>query len=565
MGVMWRIEGTNNIPPGWRQGGDKQVSKKPEHVFLIDGSGFIFRAYYAIKAEMTRPDGTPVNAVFGFTKMLMKLLADTDADHVAVIFDHARKTFRNDIYAEYKANRPPPPDDLIPQFGLVRDATRALNVAAVDMKGYEADDLIATYARLAVEAGADVTIVSSDKELMQLVRPGVVMMDAMKEKMIGPDEVMEKFGVGPDKVIEVQALAGDSSDNVPGVSGIGVKTAAQLINEYGDLETLLSRAHEIKQPKRRQNLIDEADAARISKELVTLRDDVPVELDLASFAVREPEPEALLAFLKAQDFKSLVKSVAARLGAEAGETQSEVEIEAERKSQSAETQPRGKGEQEAPAGPVPGPAAGAVYELVQTTDALERWAAGISPDLGVPPTSGVSPASVSPPKRASAEASIDLKPCSLRNASRASGSGSRTAKDARSSSTGTSSRSVTSSLEIRAESASSIRFWRRFGCLISWARESSVSRSPYSLINCAAVLTPMPETPGTLSDGSPASACTSMTFSGPTPNFSMTSSGPITFSFMASNITTPGRTNCIRSLSLETMVTSAPASTACLA
>ncbi len=343
------------------------MSKKPEHVFLIDGSGFIFRAYYAIKAEMTRPDGTPVNAVFGFTKMLMKLLADTDADHVAVVFDRARKTFRNNIYAEYKANRAPPPDDLIPQFGLVRDATRALNVAQVDMEGYEADDLIATYARLAVEAGADVTIVSSDKDLMQLVRPGVVMMDAMKEKMIGPDEVMEKFGVGPDKVIEVQALAGDSSDNVPGVSGIGVKTAAQLINEYGDLETLLSRAHEIKQPKRRQNLIDEADAARLSKKLVTLVDDVPVELDLASFAVREPEPEVLLAFLKAQGFKSLVKSVAARLGVEPPGA----EIEAESESKSTETRPQGKAEQE----PAAGAGGGPVYELVQTTDALERWAA----------------------------------------------------------------------------------------------------------------------------------------------------------------------------------------------
>ncbi|MCH7937775.1 MAG: DNA polymerase I, partial [Proteobacteria bacterium] len=193
------------------------MSKKPEHVFLIDGSGFIFRAYYALP-PMTRPDGTPVNAVFGFTKMVMKLVDDTDADHIAVIFDRARKTFRNDIYADYKANRPPPPEDLIPQFELVRDATRALNIACIDMDGFEADDLIATYARLAIEAGADVTIVSSDKDMMQLVRPGVIMMDAMKNKIIGPDEVMEKFGVGPDKVIEVQALAGDSSDNVPGVS-----------------------------------------------------------------------------------------------------------------------------------------------------------------------------------------------------------------------------------------------------------------------------------------------------------------------------------------------------------
>ncbi|MCH7833203.1 MAG: DNA polymerase I, partial [Proteobacteria bacterium] len=276
------------------------MSKKPEHVFLIDGSGFIFRAYYGIKATMTRPDGTPVNAVYGFTRMLMKMVQDTDADHIAVIFDRARKTFRNDIYPDYKANRPPPPEDLIPQFELVRDATRALNVACVDMDGFEADDLIATYARLAVEAGADVTIVSSDKDMMQLVRPGVVMMDAMKDKIIGPDEVMEKFGVGPEKVIEVQALAGDSSDNVPGVSGIGVKTAAQLINEYGDLETLLERAGEIKQPKRRENLINEAEMARVSRRLVTLRDDVPVTEELSSFAVREPDGDVLLAFLKQQ-------------------------------------------------------------------------------------------------------------------------------------------------------------------------------------------------------------------------------------------------------------------------
>ncbi len=328
------------------------MSKNPEHVFLIDGSGFIFRAYYAIKAEMTRPDGTPTNAVFGFTKMLMKLVDDTDADHIAVIFDRARKTFRNDIYADYKANRGEPPEDLIPQFPLVREATKALNVQAVDMEGYEADDLIATYAKHAIEAGADVTIVSSDKDLMQLVRPGVVMWDAMKEKMIGPDEVMEKFGVGPEKVIEVQALAGDSSDNVPGVSGIGIKTAAQLINQYGDMETLLSRAHEIKQPKRRQNLMDEADLARLSKKLVTLLDDVPVELDLASFAVKQPKAETLLAFLREQDFKSLVKTITARLGIEPGEE--------------GESAPASGGKK-APSGPA--------YELVQTIDALERWVA----------------------------------------------------------------------------------------------------------------------------------------------------------------------------------------------
>ncbi|HCS70154.1 MAG TPA: DNA polymerase I, partial [Rhodospirillaceae bacterium] len=197
------------------------MTDQREHVFLVDGSGFIFRAYHALP-PMTAPDGTPTNAVFGFTKMLMKLVEDTEADFVAVIFDRARKTFRNDIYPEYKAHRPPAPDDLIPQFELVRKATEALNVPAIDMDGFEADDLIATYARQARERGAEVTIVSSDKDLMQLVDDSVVLFDAMKNREIGPEQVMEKFGVAPDKVIDVQALAGDSSDNVPGVAGIGV-------------------------------------------------------------------------------------------------------------------------------------------------------------------------------------------------------------------------------------------------------------------------------------------------------------------------------------------------------
>ena len=288
-----------------------------KHVFLVDGSGFIFRAYHAIR-PMTRPDGTPVNAVYGFTTMLMKLIDDTDADHVAVIFDAARKTFRNDIYPDYKANRPPAPDDLIPQFALVREATRAFNVACIEMENYEADDLIATYARQAREKGAQVTIVSSDKDLMQLVGDGVALFDAMKDRMIGPDAVAEKFGVGPDKVIEVQALAGDSSDNVPGVPGIGVKTAAQLIAEYGDLETLLARAEEIKQPKRRQSLIDNAEMARVSKRLVTLRDDVPVPDSIESFAVAQPDAETLLGFLRDNAFRSLIPKVESRLAAAGG-------------------------------------------------------------------------------------------------------------------------------------------------------------------------------------------------------------------------------------------------------
>ena len=263
---------------------------------------------------MTRPDGTPVNAVYGFTAMLIKLVDETDADHIAVIFDAGRRTFRNDIYPDYKANRPEAPEELIPQFDLVREATRAFNVACVERAGFEADDLIATYARLAVEAGAEVTIVSSDKDLMQVVDDRIRMMDPVKNLMIGREQVLERFGVGPEKVVDVQALAGDSTDNVPGVPGIGVKTAAQLINEYGDLDTLLERAGEIKQPKRRENLINHADLARVSRELVRLRDDVPTDETIADFAVREPEPEVLLGFLAEQGFKSLVARERARFG-----------------------------------------------------------------------------------------------------------------------------------------------------------------------------------------------------------------------------------------------------------
>jgi len=325
---------------------------KPNHVFLIDGSGFLFRAYYGIKENLTNPDGVLVNAVYGFSNMLMKLIDETEADHIAVIFDAGRKTFRNDIYSDYKANRDAPPDDLIPQFDLVRKATEAFNVSCVDMVGFEADDLIATYSRLALEAGADVTVVSSDKDLMQLVGGGVTMLDAMKNKTIGPDQVVEKFGVGPDKVIEVQALAGDASDNVPGVPGIGIKTAAQLIIEYGDLENLLAHAADIKQPKRRQNLIDFADAARLSKVLVTLKDDVPVTVPLSDFAIAGPDPEKLTAFLRQQSFRSLLTKSESRYGFKAG---------------GEETAPPGA---EAAADPAPAECA---YELVQDMATLEKW------------------------------------------------------------------------------------------------------------------------------------------------------------------------------------------------
>jgi DNA polymerase-1 len=291
----------------------------PEHVVLIDGSGFIFRAFFAIRQPMTRSDGTPVAAVYGFANMLMKLLKDLDADRIAVIFDHSGHTFRNEIFPEYKANRSATPEDLIPQFPLIRDATRAFNLPCIEMKGFEADDLIATYSRLAREAGARVTIVSSDKDMMQLVGDQVTMYDGLKDKRISFDEVAEKFGVGPDRVIDVQALAGDSSDNVPGVPGIGVKTAAELINTYGDLDTVLARAEEIKQPKRRQSLIDHAEAARMSRILVTLRDDVPLDDSLESLHAGPPDPQVLTDFLKAQDFGTIIARVESWLGVEPSE------------------------------------------------------------------------------------------------------------------------------------------------------------------------------------------------------------------------------------------------------
>lgn len=286
------------------------MTDRTPHLYLVDGSGFIFRAYHAIRpGSMNRPDGTPVNAVYGFSSMLFKLLQDLGENekpsHLAVIFDAAKKTFRNDIYPEYKAHRPPAPEDLVPQFSIIRDAVDAFGVQALEMPGFEADDLIATYAVEARKKGWRVTIVSSDKDLMQLVDDGTTMFDSMKNRRINTEGVMEKFGVGPDRVIDVQALAGDSADNVPGVPGIGVKTAAQLINDYGDLDTLLDRASEIKQNKRRENLIEFADQARISRDLVTLKVDVPVTEGLDTMAVRDPEAEKLLSFIDEQSFRSL--------------------------------------------------------------------------------------------------------------------------------------------------------------------------------------------------------------------------------------------------------------------
>ena len=282
--------------------------KKGDHVFLVDGSGYIFRAYHALPPINRKSDGLQLNAVFGFCNMLWKLLRDMKPEdkptHLAVVFDLSEKTFRTDMYPDYKAHRPDPPDDLRPQFPLIRDAVHAFDLPCLEQKGFEADDLIATYARQAFEAGATATIVSSDKDLMQLVNDRIVLFDTMKDRRIGRAEVIEKFGVPPEKVIEVQALIGDSTDNVPGVPGIGVKTAAQLIGEYGDLETLLKRAPEIKQDKRRQALIENADKARLSKKLVTLDDHVKLDVPIGDLAVHEPDYKRLIAFLKAMEFNS---------------------------------------------------------------------------------------------------------------------------------------------------------------------------------------------------------------------------------------------------------------------
>ncbi len=327
---------------------DAAPVSKAGHVVLIDGSGFIFRAFHALP-PMTRADGTPVNAVYGFANMLMRLLDEIEADRIAVIFDYSGKSFRNEIYDQYKAHRPPAPEDLVPQFALIRDVTRAFNLPCIEREGFEADDIIATYARLAREAGAEVTIVSSDKDLMQLVGETVTMYDGLKGRRIGIEEVREKFGVGPERVVDVQALAGDATDNVPGVPGIGVKIAAELINRFGDLETVLERAEEITQPKRRQNLVEHAEMARLSRRLVYLRDDVPLDDGIDDFVIRAPDPQVLTDFLKAQDFRGIVTRAERWLGIDGG----------------------GDG---AVGAPDEAPAETS-YEMVQDSAALERWIA----------------------------------------------------------------------------------------------------------------------------------------------------------------------------------------------
>ena len=297
------------------------IIKKTDHFYLIDGSGYIFRAYYALPPLTRKSDGLPTGAVSGFCSMLFKLLEDSKSDknlqkptHFAVVFDSARKTFRNEIYSEYKANRAEAPDDLAPQFEYIRKSVLAFNLPSVELPNYEADDLIATYVEEILKKGAKVTIVSSDKDLMQLFKKNVRIYDPMKNKFITNEDVQKKFGVDSSKVIDVQALAGDSSDNVPGVPGIGVKTAAELINKYGTLEKLLESAHEIKQNKRRETLIENKDKALISKKLVTLKHDAPTNIKLDQLYLKEIDKDKLYKFLREMEFNRLLSSAISAYG-----------------------------------------------------------------------------------------------------------------------------------------------------------------------------------------------------------------------------------------------------------
>ena len=383
--------------------------KKGDHLFLVDGSGFIFRAFHALPPLTRKSDGLPVGAVSGFCNMLWKLITnarDTSVGvtptHLAVIFDYSSKTFRKELFPDYKANRSAPPEELIPQFGLIRQATVAFNLPCIETEGFEADDIIATYARMATEKGGDVTIISSDKDLMQLVRENVHMYDSMKDKQIGIPDVIEKWGVPPEKMIDLQALTGDSVDNVPGVPGIGPKTAAQLLEEYGDLETLLARAGEIKQAKRRENIIENREKALLSRQLVELRTDVPLDVDLDGLVLEPQDGPKLVAFLKALDFTTLTRRVAEATGTDAAAVEP-VEVTTE---WGADAHGPDVGEGSTPASaakaevvPVAAPvvAAGALtpsalsaaraeafkgvkidtesYETVRDLDALDRWIA----------------------------------------------------------------------------------------------------------------------------------------------------------------------------------------------
>ena len=337
-----------------------------DQLVLVDGSGYIFRAFHGLPM-MNRPDGTPINAVFGFTKMLLKLKADLNPSHIIVIFDAGRVTFRNDIYPEYKSNRSEPPEELVPQFALVRQAAEAIGLPVLEMPGFEADDLIASYARQAEQAGMSCLIVSSDKDLMQLVRGNITMLDPMKNRPIGREEVIEKFGVTPDKVVDVQALAGDSTDNVPGVPGLGIKTAAELINQFGDLDSLLAAAETIKQPKRRENLIQFAEQARISRQLVYLKDDVDVPLAIDGLVTPQAEEEKLMGFLAEQGFKSLIAALGGTMPAASPAAASLSSAKTARQnSDIADGQPDNI---------LPPVVEEADHELVTDMDALERWIA----------------------------------------------------------------------------------------------------------------------------------------------------------------------------------------------
>ena len=332
------------------------------HLHLIDGSAFIFRAYHALPPLTRKSDGAPIGAVSGFCNMLHRYVeGNTGPDaptHVAVIFDKGSHTFRNDLYDLYKANREAMPEDLRPQMPLTREATKAFNIACEEIEGYEADDIIATLACQARALGGRVTIISSDKDLMQLVGDGVEMLDAMKNTRIGVEGVEAKFGVGPDRVVDVQALAGDSVDNVPGAPGIGIKTAALLINEFGDLETLLDRAEEIKQPKRRQTLIEKREQIELSKKLVTLDSNTPLDFTLDDLEVKDPDPDVLLPFLAKMEFRSLTKRIADRLGAEAPEIDDTPQPGAEAPEEAAPDAP---------------PIDPDTYETVTDAEALARW------------------------------------------------------------------------------------------------------------------------------------------------------------------------------------------------
>ena len=351
--------------------------KKSDHLYLVDGSGYIFRAFHALPPLTRKSDKLPVGAVAGFCNMLVRLMDDMAAEesptHLAVIFDASGKTFRNDIYPDYKANRDAPPEDLMPQFPLVREAVKAFGIPSIELQGYEADDLIAAYTHAATQSGACVSIVSSDKDLMQLVTDRVNMIDTMKDRKISPAEVLEKFEVGPERVIDVQSLAGDSVDNVPGVPGIGIKTAALLINEYGDLETLLERAGEIKQNKRRENLIEFAEQARISRELVTLRTDIPLPVDMSEMGLTPPEAGMLMGFLKAMEFNTLTRRVSKRYDINADDYEASSDLAAKPTAISSSATTEKATSDLSPAMTDMPPIDSSAYECVTDMAVLDNW------------------------------------------------------------------------------------------------------------------------------------------------------------------------------------------------